>query len=616
MSGDGGMESGGAPTPRRVVPLTQLAFCVLTIIVFVVTQQPLIVLLAVVLGAPLFGPIFDWLTDHSDPWLTRQVRRALPRSLGARLPGVRSSSTRLVSALMVLTILGLVLINYTPVVAAVGHLDDWACSHVEQVPAGACRDGLGTTALTVADGIVRIGVARPGTSVPFDTSQRSAPERAVETRIAANDRTACAAGVPHVTLVVTTALSRTVDDTSLSADEVGIEDLRGSLLAQESYNGEPSHRTKLCLVVANLGNLDTIQNTAAVARVVQQIVLYAKHDPTFVGVVGFPFSSSARQALAALAALDHRDIPIVSPSVTSDRLDGARSFWRIASTDSVQAAALVDYLSWQLAPAPPASPREVVVLIDDNDAYSHSLGNRFLLDVNQELGQWLHASGRSYRVQNAASIAAAVRASSGAAYVMLAGYAYDLGALEVALQSAGSSATILGGDGLYDLERYNDHPFAPVFATGYAPPLGTTLVESQPCPGSFSDAYDRAFGTPVTSTGPQPSITFLGAHAILSYDAVCMYGQALSDLQAAPRPVTRATVAIALQEVSFDGLSGHTTFSDPASPSVPDSKSVYVMCTDRTPTPRLAARVDAARDGRSRVVPGTGATPAMPCPVG
>jgi ABC-type branched-subunit amino acid transport system substrate-binding protein len=610
-------EPPGPPPPGPPAPLTQFAFFILVLLVFLATQQPLVVVLAVLLGAPLFEPIFGWLAHHSDPWLEGRLGRALPSRWRRRMPGVwpwvRSGGSRLLSWVMAITIVALVFVNYTPLVPTAARLDDWACTHVSATSPGLCRSGIGTAPLMLADGIIRVGLVDSGDAGPYDTSRQSGSERAVEARIFQNDRRSCSQAVPHVTLAVATMLSRTVDDTSLSADEVGIEDLRGSLLAQERYDADPRHRTKLCLVVANLGNLDSTKNTGAVAQVVQQLVLYAKHEPTFAGVVGFPFSSSARQALDALTALGHREIPIVSPSVTSDGLDHASNFWRIASTDGVQARALVDFLGWQVPAAALDRPLSVAVLVDDNDSYSNSLGNDFLRDANQAAGGRLHATEVHYQVQDRASILDAVRQAGQVDYVMLAGYAYDLDALETALEGTRRNVTILGGDGLYDLERYNGHPYAPVFATGYAPPLGPGLVGGQPCPGNFSEDYGAAFGTPVASGAPPSSITFLGAHAILSYDAVCMYGQALADLEAARGQVTAASVLGALPQISFDGMSGHTRFGDAANPSVPESKSVYVMCTDREPTPRLAARVDASPDGRARV--SSGAAPSSTCPV-
>ena len=85
---------------------------------------------------------------------------------------------------------------------------------------------------------------------------------------------------PYVTIVVATMM--TGDNAS-----VGHDNLQGAYITQKEFNdsSQLAGGTLVRLLVANSGNDKLYANTVA-----QQIVLLAKADPTFVGVMGWPFS--------------------------------------------------------------------------------------------------------------------------------------------------------------------------------------------------------------------------------------------------------------------------------------------------------------------------------------
>src|SRR5437867_1993662 len=76
------------------------------------------------------------------------------------------------------------------------------------------------------------------------------------------------------------------------------------------------------------------KQTAYATTVAQQIVNLAKADPTFVGVMGWPFSS---RALAVINVLARAHIPMVSQTASSDSLSGRSPyFFRVAPSNKTQ----------------------------------------------------------------------------------------------------------------------------------------------------------------------------------------------------------------------------------------------------------------------------------------
>src|SRR5690242_1238020 len=88
--GPGGGQSG---TPGRGAPLTRFVLIVVTIVIFVVTRQPLLALVIVLLGAQWFDPVVDWLAHRADPWLRAHLMRLLPSRWRQWAPGLRSAAT-------------------------------------------------------------------------------------------------------------------------------------------------------------------------------------------------------------------------------------------------------------------------------------------------------------------------------------------------------------------------------------------------------------------------------------------------------------------------------------------------------------------------------------------
>ena len=133
-----------------------------------------------------------------------------------------------------------------------------------------------------------------------------------ESLIYSDDQVLLDANAPYVTIVVATML--TGENAS-----VGRDDLQGAYVAQRELNNSSQIALSVRLLVANSGNDKLYADTVA-----QQIVLLAKADPTFVGVMGWPFSSRTEAAISTLAKAH---IPMVSQTASDDSLTGVSPYF-------------------------------------------------------------------------------------------------------------------------------------------------------------------------------------------------------------------------------------------------------------------------------------------------
>jgi len=434
-----------------------------------------------------------------------------------------------------------------------------------------CGNGLGVDPFSTDDGTISVGLINQGG--PFDHSAMNGPEKQVEILIFKENVTACT-NPNHITLAIVTMLSRTVDDATLSA-QVGLDDLRGAYLAQRDYNSIKGHQTKLCLVIGNIGTrLTTVQT---IPLVLQRLVRYMKYDPTFRGVVGFPFSSTAKIATDTLKGWGQAAFPIVSPSATSDLLNTVTNFYRVVSSDLAQSEAMVQFVEQEYQTQQQPTPINIAVFSDSADTYSTSLHDDFVKNVDKDQPN-IHTFPESYQIENPASLDAPLEDAlqQKANFIFFAGYAYDLDALEdklQALQGPGASPIpILGGDGLYDLTHSINNPYSIVYSTVYASPI----ERNDP----FAVTYQQLFGPSTVRTTVQAQYSLLPPHAILAYDATTAYLKTIDWLVSRGEDLTQQNVNALLATISFTGKSGSLTFQGNVS-SNPLDKPVYILCTDR-----------------------------------
>lgn len=463
-----------------------------------------------------------------------------------------------------------------------------------------CADGIGTQTFYTADREpLTVGLLTYQQQGPFEYPDFNQAEVQVERKIFTEDQKACVAK-DHITLAVATMLSKTVEDVSLSS-QVGLEDLHGAALAQQQYNhpnpkAQKASPYQLCLVIVNLGARTTPHDV--LMQVLKQIVLYAKHDPSFRGVVGFPLSTPTLTSLGILQGWSQADFPIVSPSVTSDdkRLDNAPDFYSVSATNQTQADAMLQFIMQVFQTRTRQTPVQMAIFRDDNDVYSQSLAT----DMQRSIDSTTSANSPAnilyqsypYTVGNGASLQKPVEDALGkqqADLLYFAGYSYDLQSLQEQIQAVqirlhlSKHVVILGGDGLYNTAAQQTRPPSSlVFATVYASPLSPT--------DPYVQAYTSAFG-PLAMQG---NLSLLPPHAILSFDAVSAFTYTLEDLAKQRLDATQSEINQYIGNVSFTGLSGTVTFQRATSnteSSMPLGRHVYILCTDAQETLHIAANL-------------------------
>lgn len=451
-----------------------------------------------------------------------------------------------------------------------------------------CGTGLGVDPFPTDDGTVYIGLIDYHSQFPFDHSSLNGPEQEVETRIFQEDKISCVSP-QHITLAAVTMLSRTVDDVTLSA-QVGVEDLQGAYLAQ--MENDKSHPMKLCLVVGNIGTRLTTGQT--IPLVLNRVVRYSKYDPTFRGIMGFPFSSTAEVATSTLKNWGQTGFPLISPAATTDNLNNVPNFYRVVSSNQLQSEVMERFLAQAFETRSQTRAVTIAVFADPSDPYSQTLARDFVQNVsNDKQPPNITTFPETYQVENAASLntplADALRQTTQhppADLIFFSGYAYDLDALESDLQNAQAQSPLLhthlpivGGDGLYDLSHYVANPYSIVYSTVYASPISNN--------DPFLIAYTHAFGANFIKTSPDVTYALFPPHVILAHDATAAFLSAVYTLQQRGQELSQTNINAAVATVTFTGKSGPISFqgncgnANACSSSNPINKTVYVLCSDR-----------------------------------
>lgn len=468
------------------------------------------------------------------------------------------------------------------------------------------NSGVGITALP--DG-VRIGLITSADQGPFDLSSLNNQERQVEAAIFQEDAMACSGS--HITLAVVTLLSRTIEDPNGSVSN-GLDDLRGALLAQHDYNATKAaynlaeHNGRpfvsLCLVLANLGTLVTADQTSgsdlySVPHVVQQLVQYSRHDPTFRGIVGFPYSSQVEEAIYQFTTnwWGKLALPIVSPSATSYKLSNISNFYRVSPSDSKQAAAMALFACNTVLKN---NPQASVAIFTNSDPYSSSLSNKF----TQSISSCVDAAHRHYELYQNGSAVSIQRAAQDAVqnnyrFIFFPGYEEDLDTLQAQIQQStqqnpAAHFTILGGDGLTDIVNPNHNTFVTTYATVYAMPLDNNDGPSMQLVKEYTQ---QKFPLPYLAASV-PGYTLLSQDVMRAYNATKAFTSTLENLAERDLDTTQEHITAVLSSITFSGIGGQIGFQGDALNSGvisdPQYTTVYIMCTSRNNAVSLSATYD------------------------
>jgi serine/threonine protein kinase len=383
-----------------------------------------------------------------------------------------------------------------------------------------------------------------------------------EALIYLEDQRVLASGNPYITLVV---------GTMLTGDNAGVgrDDLQGAYIAQKEFNDghKLPNNVQVRLLVASSGNDATYATTVA-----RQIVQAAQQDHTIVGVMGWPFSSRAINAIRVLAGAH---IPMVSQTASSDQLTGiSSSFFRVAPSNKGQGIAGARYAEQVL------HAKNVALFVDPADSYSSSLAadfsQQFKADGNTITVTKNYTVGSKGQGQLPGLLQDAL--SHNPDLIYFSGYASDISVLLANLPTSGPAAAIqvLGGDALYELGGYSSSGranFSRLHFTSFAYPDEWEIAGLKAQKPAFFTHYANAFNP----NGQQPSgaygYTRTSSDVMLSYDATLALltasDRALNNA-GGNKSITPADVQHALTQIkgaqAVQGVSGPIAFDTTGDP--------------------------------------------------
>nr|BBH93773.1 hypothetical protein KTA_19720 [Thermogemmatispora argillosa] len=399
-------------------------------------------------------------------------------------------------------------------------------------------------------------------------SALSVDENDAEALIYLEDQRVLSSGSPYITFVVATMLSGP-DPAAVGA---GRGDLQGAYLAQKEYNssGKLGGGLQVRLLIANSGG-----NSLFATTVAQQIVQAARADKTIVGVMGWPYSSRALNALPILA---QAHLPMVSETASSDLLTGRSPyFFRVCPSDHQQGLIGADY-SYQRLQA-----RRVALFFDPADAYSQSLATAFSTRYRSDGGSIVVSE--QYTVGKPDNLPALLRnaLTHQPDLIYFAGFSADIASLLSSLPTSGPFAhlQVMGGDGLYLLQGYPKNAragFLRLHFTAFAyPDEWGYLALPQP---AFFTTYAQVFNANGQQGGYGYTRPF--TDSILAYDATLVLLEAGRTLISSGKTVfTGQDLQQALAHLngarSVQGISGVIAFGSDGNPQ---NKAVVVLMVD------------------------------------
>ena len=398
-----------------------------------------------------------------------------------------------------------------------------------------------------------------------------------EALIYLEDQRVFASGNPYITIVVGTMLT----GSDSGAVGVGHDNLQGAYVAQKEFNdgSRLPNGVKVRLLIANSGS-----NTAYATTVAQQIVQLAHADPTFVGVMGWPYSS---RALAAIDILAKAHIPMVSQTASSDTLTGiSQYFFRVAPPNKEQAVIGAKYAEQVLHAS------KIALFYDPTDAYSQSLANafrtQFTADGNQIVATETYTVGKPVNFPQLLSDAE----SKNPDLIYFSGYASDASVLLTNLPTSGpfASLRVMGGDALYELGGYQSSAHISAGRmrfTSFAYPDEWQILCAQG--QTFACSSPKFFADYIAYYDPNNQHTSGGSNpygfrradgdTILSYDAMLVMLTASNNaLTGTKTTMTSADLLQALTKIqgaqAIQGVSGQISFDSKGNPV---NKAIVVL---------------------------------------
>ncbi|GAC1455871.1 MAG: hypothetical protein PVS3B3_15740 [Ktedonobacteraceae bacterium] len=381
-----------------------------------------------------------------------------------------------------------------------------------------------------------------------------------EAHIYLENQRVLSSGSPYVTLVV---------GTMLSPDNIGVgrDDLQGAYIAQKEFNdgSKLAGGFKVRLLIANSGS-----KAPYATNVANQMVQLAKTDKTFVGVMGWPFSS---RSVDAVSVLGKAHIPMVSQTSSSDQLTAISPyFFRVAPSNNIQGVSGAKYAEQTL------HATSAALFVDPTDTYSQSLAKDFRTQFESD-GKKIVVK-EEYTVGKTSDFSTLLQDALkyNPTIIYFSGYAADISTLLTNLP-AGNPISIMGGDALYELNGYQSSAragFTHLRFTAFAyPDEWDVLGQTAHKPGFFAE-YPAAFSPTNAHIGY--GYTRPDNDAILSYDATIALLRACNGaLNSGKTQITTEDLRQALTTTTFQGVSGQITFGPNGDPV---NKAIVILSVD------------------------------------
>ncbi len=334
--------------------------------------------------------------------------------------------------------------------------------------------------------------------------------------------------------------------------------LQGAYVAQKEYNDQAMKSgQKLLRLMIAASDIDP----ESPKLVAQQVVQAAQKDHSIVGVMGWSTSASA---LSALQVLQAANIPMVSPTASSDMLTGlSDDFFRVAPTDTQQAALAAEYAQQVL------HAKRVVLFTDPQDSYSNSLAKAFMQHYQDASHRLIHTPF-IYTIGTPSTIADQMNTAlqQKPDLIYFAGYVNEASVVLThlpACQANGQCLLVLGGDALdsqgdYSLDAFKN--YGRLRFTVFA-----SEQQSQPLHSRFFADYTKDFDPLGQYRAGSYGYNATDADVILGYDATSVLIQASAQLQAqGKQALTAQNMRNVLTHITVNGVSGTIRFDRNGNP--------------------------------------------------
>ncbi|MEU5463216.1 branched-chain amino acid ABC transporter substrate-binding protein [Streptomyces althioticus] len=288
------------------------------------------------------------------------------------------------------------------------------------------------------------------------------------------------------------------------------------------------------------------------ASVGQQNATKLVANKDVLGVVG-PLNSSVGEAMQKV--FDTAKLVEVSPANTNPALTQGvnwakekerpyKSYFRTATTDAIQGPFAAQYVFNE-------AKKKKVFVIDDKKTYGAGLAATFTAEFKKLGGQVVGTEHINPESKDFSAVATKVK-NSGADVVYYGGEYPQAGPLSKQIKEAGAKIPLVGGDGIYSAD------FVKLAGAAGTGDLATSVgapVESLPSAKEFVANYE--------AEGYKEAYEAYGGY---SYDSAWAIIEAVKkvveDNDGKLPDDARAKVVDAMQDVSFDGVTGKVSFDE------------------------------------------------------